>query len=191
MAGFAGRLLKSTTDEATEVKLEEFDLTRFAGRLGLATAPIIAVVLGILNELGIVDVDQQPGVVAAVLGVVAFAFLAFGIVAAADILARSYADRTRGDKATTTGEGDVPGVSPRVLAQVPPGCLLWHRGDGEPVPVVAISHDSTTGKTSYLVPIGSRSARDVGTTTYKPVFDAEPRWLPQEEVTAFYVKPSA
>ena len=68
----------------------EFDLTQVAKKLALSI-PVLAVALvGALKALGVKDATDPVFVVAA-LGVTAAGVLALGLVAAADVLGRSYA----------------------------------------------------------------------------------------------------
>lgn len=76
--------------EGTLVDAPEFYLTQVAKKLALTIPVFAAAVVGVLKFLGVEDATDPVYVVAA-LGVTAAGILALGIVAAADIIGRSYA----------------------------------------------------------------------------------------------------
>ena len=99
--------LLATPPGTEEVKAREFDLTQTAKKLA-ATIPVFATaIIGVLRAAG-VEKATEPAYIAAVLGLTAFGVVALGLVAAADILGRSYVEGAQriGDATALPGGDD-------------------------------------------------------------------------------------
>jgi hypothetical protein len=88
-------------------KAREFDLTQTAKKLAAAIPVFATAIIGVLKTAG-VEKATEPAYIAAVLGLTAFGVVALGLVAAADILGRSYVEGAQriGDATALPGGDD-------------------------------------------------------------------------------------
>jgi hypothetical protein len=160
------------------VDTREFDLTKFAKKLGIAIGFLAPAIVGGLESFN--QVKVPTAVIVGALGVTAAALLGIAFVSAVDIASRAFLSGEGSAQKKDEGDGEESGSAEVIAA--PAGMQVWLKeGDG-PHPVSAMSSD---GKkvTSYLVATGSAQKRSVGGHQVHAI-DGTVKWCDAAEVQA-------